>query len=959
MKKSNYFLWVTALLLLSQVKSIGQGTYFDWSNQQADQVLLLFKDGVSTDLLTWKDLEFKRSHVRPKAIITDKNRQLDNTIDPRRSIFFNCPIGANPTYTGLPSGIFDEDVFSMWQYVKIFGNWSNSWFVAPAAYADAAHKHGTAVLSSWFFNWDHQYVPGKTKEEDFHSYMIELMTKKDANGNFIYAEPLINALMYFGLDGINYNYEANTNAATTDLQQFHARLYEIAKQKGFNTFHIGWYDMVTNAGRLGRTASLTSNNNLWYYDFVNQKVASDAFMLDYGWGKGELDKTKETADLIGAPNGALDVYAGCWIVGLRQAWSSLYDQKNVSIGLWGEHSMNRIFQHRSGLDESKLQENYQNRLVWFFTGGSGTPAPSKRLPITTTIDDIANDNKLKTFHGLSRYVTERSTVKGNLPFASNFILGNGTFYNENGVKTHGTWYNLSAQDICPTYRWLIVDDAGATVNNIAANFTFNDAWMGGSCLSLTGSVQTAPANVHLYRTELNGGTTVKARIVYKIENATVGENSNLSLIYKKNDETTWTKVAAGNVINIGWNEITVDLTGITSTDIIREIGFCVQGSAKPSYKALIGELKIFDAAVTQAVNAPFDLSLEYMNECATKMDVKVVWSMSNDNKNRLVYNDEVNVAYFEIFKKEGSKIKQIARTSSWAHYLAKVELTPGLNELEIGVRAVSTDLQTVSGIVWKTIPRDPSATACNEDIYCAAKNDMTLNAADAAVAERYYESASTEGAITNLNMTNGQPTTEGYIAYLDENMTISVKPGDTFTFKAQANSKSPSLKWCKYFVYADWNCDRIFDVDTEIIGRGGKDDAGDESVLSLNLTITVPLNATPGNTRIRARYADAWRAHPGACGLATHGYTVDFPVKILGSTSLNQVQTEAPHFYPNPVVKNVTFENVDKVSIYSTTGTLLGVYTEKTADLSHLTTGIYVIKMERDGVIKTTQLVKQ
>jgi endo-beta-N-acetylglucosaminidase D len=967
-QKRKFLLWIMALFALYQVNAFSQTqSYVDWSGQDTDSLLLLFRNGVPDDLSKLRDLEFRRSHVRPRAVIVNKAEQLDTLINPRRSMFFNCPIGSTKT-TGLPSGLFDDDVFSMWQYVKIHGNWSNSWFTAPAAYSDAAHKHGTAVLSSWFFPWAHQYKMGKTKEEDPFSYMIDLLTEVDKNGNFIYAEPLINILMYFGVDGLNYNYEANSNSATGALQLFHQKLYEIAKQKGFNTFHIGWYEFVNNEGKLQTFNALAPGNYTWFYNQENKQFVNDVFMLNYGWGKTQLEKTESTANTIDAPNGALDTYAGCWIVKLNQAWKSLYEVPEVSLCFWGEHSMNRIFDHRSGLSELELQKNYQDRLDWVFTGGNKNPNPSTRLPITALVDDIANNTKLQTFHGIARYITERSTVQGNLPFASNFILGNGTFYHEKGIKTHGSWYNLSAQDICPTYRWLILNASGHTATNIAASFSFDDAWYGGNCLALSGTVKTTPTDIHLYRSDLASGTNAKARLVYKINNGKAGEASNLHLILKKNNDDAWIEYSLGNIIKTGWNEVELPLE-LTSPDKIKAIGLRVKGDDKSNYKALIGELKLYNSDENKPngilnpvrVNVPKDLNVEYLNECKTRMDIKMVWSMSDENKKRLVYNDEVNVAYFEIFKKENEgNPQQIARTSSWAHYLANVELTPGLANVEIGVRAVSTDLTTVSDITWKTIARDPSAKECNNDIYCEAKNNMDLADASTAVSERFFDWLKTEGAITNPDI-KGEATTDGYVGYLDNSQMITVNPGDSFILKAEGAKRQNGLQWCKYFVYADWNRNCVFDVDAEILARGGKDSAGDESVLSLNIPVTVPTNAVPGMTRIRIRYGDAWRAHPGACGLATHGYTVDLSVKILGDVpdGINDIQTQAPVFYPNPVVDNVTFKNVEKVSIYTVNGVLTGVYTNPSVNLSHLTQGIYIVKMEREGVTKSDYLIKR
>lgn len=950
---------MSLLMVLIVLPVNAQTKYFNWNDQEPDILLEMFKNGIPSDISTLQDLEFKRSHTRFKSIIVDQEGQLDNSINPKRSIFFNCPIGRSSDYSGMPSGVFDQDVFSMWQYIKVHGNWSNQWFTAPAAYVDAAHKHGVSVLSSWFFPWDHQFKPGQTKEQDSYSYRVEQMLKKDADGNFIYAEPLINILMYFGLDGINYNYEANTNEATADLKAFHARLYEIAKEKGFDSFHIGWYDMVRNTGKLGRTSSLTLSNDEWFYNFDRESFVSDMFMLDYSWGKAKLQETVETAELLGAPNGAFDVYAGCWMVNLTQAWYSIDEVKDVSICLWGEHGMNRMFNHRQGLDYKGIQKNYQDKLEWVFTGGSQNPHPSSRLPITTTINPLSDDTQLKTFHGMSRFVTERSSIQGELPFATNFILGNGEFYYSQGEKTLGPWYNLSAQDLCPTYRWLITDKDGNPVENINARFTHDDAWVGGNSLQLSGSVKTTATDIQLYRSELKAGANARARVIFKVPGARVGDTSNLKLILKKNSDTEWSEFDMGTITKEGWNEVELPLR-FSPNDVIKGIGVRIQGTeAKDNYNVLLGELKLYNSTRTN-VETPKNLSVEYLDETDRRMNIKMVWTMSEEDKRRLVYNDEVNVAYFEILVKENGVEKEVARTAAWAHYIPSVMFTSNQPELQVGVRAVSTDLMTKSDIVWKTITKDPNAPIEPEpDLYCTAGNDMTLDDAQKINDLRFFGWAKTEGAITNLDIKDLTPAPDGYNPFLTEDMVITVEPGSTFTFKAEGGIPD-NLKWCRYFIYADWNGNRTFDVDTEILGSGGKLNAGDDSVESIDLTVTVPANAKPGDTRLRVRYCDAWRSHPGPCGDVDFGYTADFLIRILGDPdNVSTVETNAPTFYPNPVVDNVIFKNTNKVSVYSVSGVLMGTYTESTANLSHLERGTYIVKMENEGVTKTSKLYKK
>jgi endo-beta-N-acetylglucosaminidase D len=799
------------LLMLSPLYAQRQ-SYVDWKNQDMDSLLIWFKDGTPKDLSRLKDLEFKRSHVRPRAVIVDKATQLDTSIDPRRSVFANLPIGSDDLLTGLPSGTFDEDVFSAWSYVKVHGNWSNPWFTAPAAYSDAAHKHGTAVLSSWFFAWDWLYVKGKSKAEDGNAYKIELMTKKDGQGNFIYAEPMMNIMQYFGMDGINYNSECFFRGASADMQSLHKKLYDLAAERNFSTFHVGWYNSVSNDGTAHGGRSLLNNtNDKWHYN--NGKFVSDAFMLDYNWGASSLGTTTTTAQSIGAPNGAQDVYAGMWLVSMGSTYYAALDQyKNVGIGLWGEHKNNRFFNHRSGDDLAGVQKSYQDRLEWFFSGKTQNPLDAKTNTLITSADgtSVESDSYLKAFHGIAKHVAERSTVQGSLPFATNFNLGNGLYYYDRSVKTHGNWYNLSAQDMIPTYRWLITNQSGASATNVKARFSHENAWVGGSSLLLEGTAQVTPTDITLYRTKLSP---------------------------KKNNAY----------------------------------------STKPA--------------------TPIDFTVDTLEEsdCATQVDLKMVWSMHADNRTRLVYNDEVNVDHFEIWIREsGKEEKMVAHTASWAHYLSKYEWEDaGSTTLEVGVRAVAQDLATTSDMAWRTVYRGspkPGAS-CGGRTYCEAVNDLG-QAADAHL-KRYFDSAYTVGADVNIKV-HGQPPTksglEGYASFQSD--VIEVTPGKTFTFRAEAVNLAPgqtkdpySLQWDKYRVYVDWNSDGAFDAATELIHSGGKDGAGDISVCHLNFNVAVPANATPGLTCMRIRYADAWVAHPGACGKASGGYTADFAIRIAGEVN--------------------------------------------------------------------------
>ncbi|MGV2541675.1 endo-beta-N-acetylglucosaminidase, partial [Bacillus pumilus] len=124
----------------------------------------------------------------------------------------------------------------------------------PAAWTDAAHKNGTDIMSGMKF---FDTTGGGT---GYASGWMKFITEKDADGNFVYAEPMINLLMYFGFDGINYNWE-DSGYGNDDIVAFHKQLYKIAARKGFYNFHCGIYTSVSqlNAASPENTNALFGN----------------------------------------------------------------------------------------------------------------------------------------------------------------------------------------------------------------------------------------------------------------------------------------------------------------------------------------------------------------------------------------------------------------------------------------------------------------------------------------------------------------------------------------------------------------------------------------------------------------------------------------------------------------------------------------------------------------------------
>ena len=54
-----------------------------------------------------------------------------------------------------------------------------------------------------------------------------MITRKNSDGTYKYVKPLINILMFFGADGINYNWEDNS-WSNSDIVAFHKALWKEA-----------------------------------------------------------------------------------------------------------------------------------------------------------------------------------------------------------------------------------------------------------------------------------------------------------------------------------------------------------------------------------------------------------------------------------------------------------------------------------------------------------------------------------------------------------------------------------------------------------------------------------------------------------------------------------------------------------------------------------------------------------
>jgi len=1004
-KKSTLSAWIIAAMMAMGPASVTAQTYSSTASTQVfdlsklgDQTLLehfaqLLDNGkkypTDADLTAWgikDEVEFIRSHVRKRAIESRADRLLQDTYE-NRNLFMNIPGGAGKNLGGYPSKTFANDNFSMWNYTNLFGAWNYGLFQAPGSWADAAHRNGTSIFAGIKF-FDH------TTGGAANSWAGFIMTR-NTDGSFRYTHPIINCMRFLGFDGINYNWESTNKYQDADNIAFHKELYKIAKSEGFNDFKIMYYTT---------SSSLTpySSRYMWGQDKDNRicEVMLNYDNSDFSWNMGS--SVKEAERTMGSADG---LYAGVWIVSMDRRWNSLNNQdaKRCGICLWGEHAESRFWSYNTGGDAMSRMSNYQEYLERAFSGGNRNPLYRPEISNRgNNVEAQGSTPPLARFAGLASWIPERTAISGNLPFATHFNTGNGERYNYKGKKTAGSWYNMSSQDVVPTYRWMVVKpETEVASTDVQPSFTNEDAYTGGAALRLKGVNNATATDVVLFKTNL---TPSKGKVVAKVAIKTGKEGNNdskLSLIVRVNG--AWKAYALGNTENANWTEKKVELNDITAGQKIERIGLRVKDS-DADYNVLVGKLELNDDVTATPANVK-DLTVQVKEETKNSLSVKAVWGIDKDpGQNPTVYNDEANIDHFEILYKNGEngKVSEVGRTSQWATLVPNIQFTSVDDKPFIGVRSVSTDLKTYSKTQWIAVPRAQQSELpeAQEEGYGTVELDNAAAGADVAKRIRYVKKFQTEGGTKNIDYTaNGPAGNE--TNYVDAtNQELEVAQGATVKVKIKGyeatqikDQSNDDLRYCMGKAWMDFNGDKQFNPENlsenpnegECVVFFGQVRKGvPAQVQQLNeYTFKVPEDAKPGQSRLRLVFCDAWfQGGLTPTGKFNKGFAIDFKVTITGSNAARGAKADThdkgvadePELLEggstNIISANVggasqltvvggkvVFENVERAWVFSTDGqTVKSLVSPKSFNTNELPAGVYLVKMQNNNVIRTQKI---
>ena len=784
------------------------------------------------------------------------------------------------------------------------------------------------------------------------------------------------------MDGINYNFEAS-GYSDNDVVKFHQSLYKYAAEQDFKNFHIVIYTF---------SSSLTGYNSRALFGENNVKTTD--LMLNYDasdFSYSMAQSVQEAKRVMGTAKG---LYAGVWIVDMNRGWNRLNatGAEECGICLWGEHAQSRFWSYNTGGNAQERMTNYQMLLERGFSGGKRNPADRPGISrFGNNWEWSGTTPPLSTFAGLATWIPERSAIKGTLPFSTYFNTGAGEVYTYKGKKTAGSWYNMSNQDIVPTYRWLVYDGNTTNVSDkVQPEFTYEDSYTGGSCLKLTGKASASATDIILYKTNLTGTSgAIKAQVAIKTGKDTPA-NSNLALIVRLKNSGEWKEFDVNGTTDSKWVEHTVALTGLTSTDVIDRIGLRVKNT-DAQYKLLVGKLAIVDD-YTVAPEAVKDLRIQVKEENKASLSVKASWALNSAADDKVVYNDDVNVDHFEVLYKNGENgdVTEIGRTSQWATYIGDIELKES-DKPFIGVRSVSKDLKTYSPVVWQQVSRSTYASLPEKknNPYGEPELDMSADGYKTAQQVRYVETFKTEGGATNIDYTAPGP--KGGTNYVDatNGNLLTVNQGQTITIKIKGHEGQDDLRFCFGRAWIDLNGDYKFEPGT--IAENGEElftigELRKGVVANVNpgqtISVTIPSDAKKGKTRMRIVFSDAWfKGSLLPTGKFNKGFAIDFGVEITGnnperptpkstrdegkaeqpeglssSTSITSFAGEASALVQTS--KDLKFSNVEKAWIFGVDGSLVKVLDNpQQYEIKSLPKGIYLVKMLNNNVIRTQKVV--
>ena len=539
---------------------------------------------------------------------------------------------------------FAEHCLNFWQYTDYFcpwhgaataytppalydpatSDWRNRGFefgmlnIPNPAYTNAAHKNGVMSIGCLYF--DQAFRAGQSINE---------LLEKDAEGNFLLVDKLVDIANYYGFDGYFLNKEDYPNSME-DLHEFMRQMHE----KGMYTqyYDTGSYfsEEKGNWIKNGNYDSIFFNYGGWgsaqnAYDWCNQNGLD---VYDAAFFGVECNQGQFSANVItnGYMPGTTKLYASVALF-----TPSDFYQRGVDFGPSTE---------MPSFQRAEYQWMVTERERMFFSGVTQDPTDTGTHPGYSRPD--LGINSAGGWVGSADFTTERSVVDGSV-FYTNFNTGHGMQYFDDGAVSHDDqWANINIQDVLPSWQWW-VDTEGTKLGvdfdygpkeirfskegtQIEVPYTQIGAYKGGSSLAVYGDLD-AENFLHLYKTDLSVNENSKVSITYNKTSADDTSKMEVGVIFKNDPNTVVNfNVPQANKQTEGWVTKEISLGDYAGEEIAAiGVNFDNGSSTIADYQMNIGELKVTDGE-NHTPDAPAGLKIR---EAYDSKEMVLTWDLGS------------------------------------------------------------------------------------------------------------------------------------------------------------------------------------------------------------------------------------------------------------------------------------------------------------------------------------------
>ncbi|RZL12573.1 MAG: hypothetical protein EOO62_10650 [Hymenobacter sp.] len=491
-----------------------------------------------------------------------------------------CPDGMN-NFVGYlnEQPQFNLYNFTHWQYLDVL-----TWFASPVGipcrpWVEAAHRNGVKVIGTFF-----------TDRAGFVA-----LCQKDASGNYIGAQKLVDVANYYGFDGWFFNAESPMTAAeVTELRNLLKRL-QVIKPAGME---MHWYDALISTGAVTYQNTFNATNAPFVQD--NTVRVSDAIFTNYLWiYSGTFNVATAQANALG--RSPFDVYTGAdvWPGRNPQQLFSFFNYQGTPNTGWMDayYDGGNLAAPRTSLAVFAPNITYNGGYTTF----NNNPADyasfyQNDVRLFSGDDlDVTTADAAGTWKGFGYYQPVRCAITA-LPFETNFCVGQGKIFANGGVAVAKQWTDMAKQAIMPSWQW-----AKTGAGTVRVGFDFSRAWYGGTSVQLAGSLAAgANTTVKLYQTKLPITASTSLDLVYKGRAA--GASSTRLALYFSDNLTTPEFLDIPAVTDTLWATKTFPMSAYANRELAVVGVQALSATAVAAYRLNLGKLAIYNG--TPAVVAP-------------------------------------------------------------------------------------------------------------------------------------------------------------------------------------------------------------------------------------------------------------------------------------------------------------------------------------------------------------------